>query len=929
MPSKGELVEFKPGLFGIQEPNNFGIFVRSTKRKKGVLVTLYTIRGMQELKQSNVYKSTFGRSVQLRNGELPPEKEMKERLQQWIKEIAKERGESASQTAGQLTEKTIWQLLVEKGEGRVQFTVDEIAKLWYESESPSKNQVKKIKDVLNQVAAPQTGHLYLSDTKNQLWKIITPEEKKKINTEIGVLGRIKNKMFQFVEEETEEGEKIIVRKPVPWDEVNLTQEELEVFTKLQQMADHYVEFDTWPAVGLGDTQVVTIEDFSLHKHLTYLAEDWVNEGRTTIADSFVKFLIRTGYWGENDALYKISRRAINLAPDFEWETPQDIEEYAQRFKEPSETPEVFEGRLDLREMEAYTIDPPTAKDFDDAISVIKKDSGYVLWVHIADVAHYVEKYSKLDRHAQKRTTSVYLPTAVLPMLPSRLSDDLCSLREQTPRLAMSVEIHFDSNGKKVQGSERVHNSVILVKRNLSYDYVNEAIERNEEPFATYIELARLIDQHRRSLNLETPDVRLELGKKMKVQVKSSSPSTKMIETFMVTANEAIGEIFHRAEVPGIYRDHPLPEKEGTVKFNGQMNVVGLPLKIDYPEDLFDYEEEQEEEEEEEENILEKLKKQGGFSSGAITISFGGGGSLGDAFKSQLQEEENEEEEEGPAMPTVKGLAQLPPEKQQAILQPFIEVLNAIDGIKEEDIQRLAYLLVLRVFPQAYYSAANIGHFGLGSTRYVHFTSPIRRYPDIIAHRICKQLIAEGRPDGNWPDGKLETKPVYENEEVENLALHSTEQSVLASKIEKQIVAAGYSFIAKNESQENRTGIVSSIYSGGVNVLLPNGIEARIPLRRFTDKPTFVDDYESMCFVGSRSKFDMNTEITPDNYKELLKNTEDTRDEPIEVIVELGDKIALSFTQFNHVEGEIVAAPLRIIRHGKLIKDFEEEEQNQS
>ncbi|RMG37812.1 MAG: RNB domain-containing ribonuclease [Methanobacteriota archaeon] len=924
MPSKGELVEFKPGLFGIQAPNNFGIFVRSSKRKKGVIITLYTLRGMQELKQSNVYKSTFGRSVQLKNGQLPPEKEMRQRLNQWIKEIAKERGESGSATGGQLTEKRLWQLLIK--EGKTEFTIEEIAKVWYGKEEVSKNKVKKIKEVLNPVASPAIGHLYLVDTKRQIWKILTEEEKKAINREIGDLGRIRNKMFHYVEEETEDGETITVRKPLPWHKIRFTEEEEELVKKIQSMMDHFVEYDTWPPIGLGNTRVTEIEDFSIHKFITYLAEDWIDEGRTTVADSFVKFLIRTGYWGENDALLKISKRAINLAPDFEWETPEEIEEYAQRFKEPKETPEVFEGRLDLQQMEAYTIDPPTAKDFDDAVSVIEKEDGYELWVHIADVAHYVEKHSRLDLHAQKRATSVYLPTAVLPMLPKRLSDDLCSLREQVPRLAMSVEIHFDKNGKKVEGSEKVHNSVILVKKNLSYDYVNEAIERGEQPFVTYHKLATLIDQHRRSLHLETPEVKLALGKKMSISIKESSPSTKMIETFMVSANEAIGEIFHRAKVPAIYRDHPLPEKENAVKFNGQMKVIGLPLEIDFPEKLF--EEEEEEEEEDGEALLEMLKQQGGGSKGPITFSFGGGASFGDIIKGSI-EEEDEEEEVDLGTPLAKGLAQLPFEKQQEVLEPFIKVLDKIANLDEEDIQRLSYLLVLRVFPQAFYSAANIGHFGLGSIRYVHFTSPIRRYPDIIAHRICKQLIAEGRNDGNWH--KEEEKPdyVYMAEEIENLADHSTEQSVLASKIEKQIVAAGYSFIAKNESLQNRLGIVSSIFSGGVNVLLPNGIEARIPLRRFTDRPTFVDDFESMCFVGSRSKFDMNTEITPENYKELLKTSSDDKEEPIEIIVELGDKIAVTFTQFNHVEGEIVAAPLKIIRRGEIIRDFELEESQQT
>ncbi len=919
MASRGELVEFKPGLFGLGEPNNFGIFVKSSKRKKGVFVQLYTLKGIRETKQNNLYKAKFGYFVQLKGGSLPPEKELKERLSEWIKLVQTERGNSgAGSELGALTERTLWDKLIRINPNRFEYTTEEMTKIWYESDEVSRTKVRKIQEALKPCTDVGFGHFTLINSKEQKWRLLSQEEKKSIGKEIALLGTIRNKLFVFVEEADEENpeEKITVRKSVPWNDISFNDDELKLVSKLQKIMSHFIEFDNWGTFGLAGTRKNTIDGFDLHKLVAYLAEDWVNEGRTTIADSFVKFLLNTAFIGQDEALVKISKRAVNLAPDFSWETPENIEEAARRFEEPKETPEVFEGRLDLRKMEAYTIDPPTAKDFDDAVTVLETDKGFELWVHIADVAHYVEKYGLLDKHAQQRATSVYLPTKVLPMLPTHLSDNLCSLRDTAPRLAMSVKIPFDKSGKR-EGDEEVYNTVIQVTKNLSYDYVNDAISKQVEPFISYHKLATLINNNRRSLNLETPEVKLHLGEKMSIAIKTSSASTKMIETFMVSANEAIGNICLRAEVPAIYRIHPLPEREKIIKFNGQLKVVDLQYEIDYPEKLFENNEDIQEEEDPEE-IFRKLKEQGGFSGGGISISFGGGSSLGDQLKQKEKTEEVKERDIG--TPLAKGLAQLSPEKQEEVLRPFIKILSEVEKMTDEELQRLVYLLVLRVFPQALYSAGNIGHFGLGSLKYIHFTSPIRRYPDIIAHRICKQLILEKNGTGKSRGDEL----VYQADEIEELALHCTDQSITATNLERQIVAAGYSFLAKNESFENRNGIVSSVFGGYVSVLLPNGIEARIPIRKMTDRPTFIDDFESMCFVGSRDKFDMTKEITPENYKELLQDD----NEIVEVLAQLGDKIAISFDTIDHIEGNILALPIRITRKDHVVHDFEAEKETE-
>jgi exoribonuclease R len=246
-------------------------------------------------------------------------------------------------------------------------------------------------------------------------------------------------------------------------------------------------------------------------------------------------------------------------------------------------------------------------------------------------------------------------------------------------------------------------------------------------------------------------------------------------------------------------------------------------------------------------------------------------------------------------PMVRGLAQLNDEQQEAILTPFRTVIASIENLEDKDLQKLAYLIVLRVLSRAIYSAGNFGHFGLGSSAYLHFTSPIRRYPDIVAHRVCKAMIAG-------------EDLVYSADEIDETALHCTEQSEIAEKLERTVIGAGFSFLTRNpEYTENRQGMVASIARGGVYILLPNGIEARIPLSQITSRATFVDEFESMCFVGFQSIDDIAEEVTPDNWRELLEGG----DEPVEIITKLGEKIAIQFNSWNHIEGRVGAVPISI------------------
>lgn len=888
--SKGDFVNFKPGTSGIIEPDNYGIFIEKFRLKKSKtnMVKIFSIKGPIEMKLNSMNKKSYGKSIQLKGKSLPQGKEMRKRLVTWIKEIQSqdERVREAEERIGTLSEKKLWTKVVARGIEKIDS--DSIIELWFElkKEEISKEKIKEFNLLLDKNRAYGVGYF---DADGNKWHPITEDQRVSVVSAIEKFGNLRNRMFHTIEvpDEEDPDEMHLIRAPKPWEEIEFVEGDSELLEQIQKMTAYFVEHDNWPQQGLGGTHIHTLNDFSFRTYLSYLAEDWVNEGKTSFSNAFVKFLIKTDYWSDTDALIAISKRRVLLERDFDWISEERIEEIAAKFEEPRDTPGAFDNRTDFQDLVSYTIDPPTAKDFDDAISLVKEKNGYILYVHIADVAHYVKKDSSLDIHARRRATSVYLPTKTLPMLPNHLSDNLCSLREKVPRLAMSVEIHYDLGGNKILDQCKIHNSVILVDKNLSYDVVNTAIENEDKQFYDFYLFSKILQKHRKGLKIQTDDVRLELGGEMSLATKTPSNSTMMIEAFMVAANETVAEILQREKLPVVFRNHPLPDKEDVIRFNVHARVIGLDYEIEYP-DLF----------EKKEKMEEKKSLKDMFSQGSGNISFSiGVGSSAEKFKEELAEEKEEKEEEVDlGTPLVNGLAQLSSEKQEEILIPFREVLDLVENIEDEHNRKLGYLIVLRTLSRAIYAPGNMGHFGLGSTAYLHFTSPIRRYPDIIAHRVCKAMIAE-------------EELAYTADEIEDIAMHCTEQSQIAEKLERIIVGAGFSFLTRNPNYSaNKQGIITSISGGGVFVTLPNGIEARIPLSQMTEGATFVDDYDSMCFLGSKGKFNLEEELTPDNWRELLQVDED---HPMQILAQLGNKMSITFIGWDHIEGRVSAAPVNI------------------
>ncbi len=885
----GDLVEFKPGTFGIDPPYNLAIVLDRYTRKKVAFVQLLTIKGKQEVKADKITKRKFHVRADLSSPEKVKMEELKARLQHWIKEFNIE-GQTKEVLKKKLTERKLWDTV--KGKNGP-FTTRELAQEWFKVSEPTQQQIAEIDSCLSESAAQGVGYFDKVGSSPVKWRPLNDEEYKAIMQEIEQLSHLRKKLLKTVQVENEEGELEARLVAIPLEEADLNEKDLELLKKVQQWMAENVEKDAWSGIGLADTNVHTIEGFSLPRYLQWLAEDWTGLKGTSYANAFVEFLLTTKYWTPEDALNAIAKRKIRMYPDFSWETPDYIERIANKFLEPTEHPELWKNRVDLRHLETYTIDPPTAKDFDDAISFEKHEDGSVtLWVHIADVSEYVQKDSSLDLHAYKRATSVYLPVKVLPMLPHRLSDDLCSLRANHVRLAMTVKMDYDKEGNLVK-SEPME-SIIEVNSNLSYDYVNKQIEKEVEPFKSLYEFAEKIWSKRQGLDIETHEARLEFGPQtgdIGLSIKHSSPATKMIETFMVAANEAISEFLENSGIPTMFRCHPLPDKENVEKFNHQAATIGLDYEIILPE----LPKKTHEEEKEEENVLELLK-----SGGKLEL-FGGGLVIKSKNKDEKKEEEKTKEEDqvsSAGQPITIGIAQLPPEEREKWLKPFNEVIAKIREIEDENLQTLAFLLVLRVLGRAIYTAGNIGHFGLGSISYTHFTSPIRRYPDLIIHRLVKGILRKQHDKEN---------PLYTAEELEEISQHCTDQSINAETLEREVVASGIVLLTRQDPslREAMKAMVTSLTSGAIFIMLRKNIEGRIPMHVFTNEKTFIDEYECMLFAGITDPKKAMKEINPRNWKEVINEY----GEAAKVLLKLGDKILVTVTGADYIDGKITATPV--------------------
>lgn len=441
---------------------------------------------------------------------------------------------------------------------------------------------------------------------------------------------------------------------------------------------------------------------------------------------------------------------------------------------PEEVPEEDKkGRLDLRSWQMVTIDGEDAKDLDDAVSITKKDGIYTLGVHIADVTNYVTEGSPLDEEALKRGTSVYLVDRVIPMLPHKLSNGLCSLNAGVDRLALSCIMDIDESGKVV--GHKIAETVINIDRRMSYTAVKKILADEDAEtkleyeelvpmFKMMEELAKILRERRTqrgSIDFDFPESKIYLDEKgfpVDIRPYERNVATKIIEDFMLIANETVAEDYFWQELPFVYRTHDTPDPEKMIKLGMFISNFGYGMKA-------------------------------------------------------------------------SGTHIHPKEIQK--------LLGRIEGTPEE---AMISRLTLRSMKQAKYTTVSTGHFGLATNYYTHFTSPIRRYPDLQIHRIIKENLR----------GKLNDKRVdhYENI-LDEVADQSSRMERRAEEAERDVEKMKKVQYMSRHIGEEFEGVVSGITQYGMYVELPNTVEGMVHISNMRDDYYRYDE-EHYELVGERT-----------------------------------------------------------------------------
>ncbi len=464
---------------------------------------------------------------------------------------------------------------------------------------------------------------------------------------------------------------------------------------------------------------------------------------------------RIGFLGEPGVDIEIVLRSHGLPPRF----PQAVVEEAEAFPEEVREEDLL-GRRDFRDRRVVTIDGETAKDFDDAVEVERTGNGYRLGVHIADVSNYVAEGTALDAEALSRGTSVYFPGRVLPMLPERLSNGLCSLNPRVDRLVLSAILETDRKGR-VTKSEFVR-GVIRSSHRMTYTEVARLLETRPgsedqsrygaflEDFRAMAELAALLRQRREargSIDFDLPDADVVLddaGLVVGIVPESRNVAHRLIEEFMLAANEAVAKKLLFSKQPAIYRVHDKPDPDRLVDLREILESFGYELKGD--------------------------------------------------------------------------LEEVPP-------SAFQRLLNEVEGKPEE---RLLSDLLLRAHRKAIYSEECRGHYALAAPYYCHFTSPIRRYPDLIVHRQLTRLLEDGRP---VPAKDFESI----NQTLAGIAKLSSERERRAEQAERESLLWKKIVFMKDKVGREFDAFVTGVTSFGLFVMLKDFfVEGLVPVSALGD-----------------------------------------------------------------------------------------------
>lgn len=431
-------------------------------------------------------------------------------------------------------------------------------------------------------------------------------------------------------------------------------------------------------------------------------------------------------------------------------------------------------RRDLRNEKIITIDGDDSKDFDDAVIVKKLGNGnYKLGVSIADVSHYVTKGSILDEEAFKRGTSIYLPGRVIPMLPVNLSNNICSLVPGEDRLTITCDMEIDKSGKVI--NYEIYPSVIKSYKRMTYSKINKIFDGDielAEEYADLVEmfydmrnLAKVLRKKREtigSINFETDEAYIELddkGKAIDIRLRERGLSEKLIEEFMLKANQVVAEHVFWLNLPFIYRVHDKPKEDKIERLLRMASALGYKVK----------------------------------GNKEITN---------------------------------------------------LELQKLLDSVKGESAEKGINLLMLRSMQKAIYSENNIGHYGLAFSHYTHFTSPIRRYPDLIVHRLLREYL--------FMDNQSLDIINYYTEEMPEIASSTSKSERLAVQLEREVVDMKKAEYISKYINKEFDGIISSVTGFGIYITLPNTVEGLVHITELDDD-YYVYDENLMMLVGERRK----------------------------------------------------------------------------
>lgn len=496
--------------------------------------------------------------------------------------------------------------------------------------------------------------------------------------------------------------------------------------------------------------------------------------------------------------HEVEMRALLLREGFAADFPQPVKEEAEVLEETGDQllKDGMEGRKDFRGTTTFTIDPLTAKDFDDAISVKELGDGkYEIGIHIADVSYFVKEGSTIDKEARHRATSVYLVDRTIPMLPHVLSENLCSLRPNEDRLAMSAVFTLDEQGGVLD--EWYGETIIHSDRRFTYEEAQEVLDNQEGEFLTELNILKRfsdIIRERRTKNgavtIDRSEVKVEVDEKgvpTRVYLKESIDTNKLIEDFMLLANENVSKYMSKVAKesktprPFIYRIHDSPDEEKIEALKEFAEALGHDLDFD---------------------------------------------------------------------------------PQQGVTgKDFNDLFQQVEGTPEE---YLIKTTAIRSLSKAIYTTRNIGHFGLAFNFYSHFTSPIRRYPDLIIHRLMKKWIAKEEL----------TKP--EVARIEEDAIHSTEREISASAAERDSIKLKQVEYMANHVGEEFDAVITGVTNRGI----------------FVEEVTTRSD----GFVSIRDLGDDYYQFDEPNYQLVGQNKGKT--------YQLGDEVRVRLTNTNPIDRQL-------------------------